>query len=73
MMVDKLDMATNNNVNFKEKAHMGGKINPIFYNMHNFLFYSYICIGWWTELIGYIVTISWEVNLSKKMMGNGNT
>ena len=33
MMVDKLDMATNNNVNFKAKAHMREKINPIFYNM----------------------------------------
>ena len=39
-MVDKLDMATNNNVNFKEKADMREKINPIFYNMHNCLFYN---------------------------------
>ncbi|KAL6326014.1 hypothetical protein AAG906_038506 [Vitis piasezkii] len=40
MMADKLDMATNNNVSFKAKAHTGEKINPIFYNMHNCLFYN---------------------------------
>ena len=40
MMADKLDMATNNTVNFKAKAHIGEKINPIFYNMHNCLFYN---------------------------------
>ena len=39
-MANKLDMATNNNVNLKAKAHMGEKINPIFYNMHNCLFYN---------------------------------
>lgn len=30
-----LDMATNNNVNFKAKGDTGEKINPIFYTMHN--------------------------------------
>ena len=40
MMANKLDMATNNNVNLKAKAHMGEKINPIFYNMHNCLLYN---------------------------------
>ena len=39
-MADKLDMAINNNVNFKAKSHIGEKINPIFYNMHNCLLYN---------------------------------
>ena len=40
MMLDKLDMATYNNVNFKAKTHMREKNNPIFYNMDNCLFYN---------------------------------
>ena len=33
----------------------------------------FVWIGWWMQQIRYIVTFLWEANLSKKMMGNGNT